>query len=168
MPKCLVAFAKAALSRPPHGGRGLKWMYNTADPHSARSPSPRRAWIEMYIVAGKRAPNLASPSPRRAWIEIFDAPLCEPGGACRPPHGGRGLKSRHLRRLIRHGARRPPHGGRGLKWRDEDRGHGLDESPSPRRAWIEMVLSAPASARACWSPSPRRAWIEIERPLLVV
>ncbi len=29
-----------------------------------------------------------SPSPRRAWIEIFDAPLCEPGGAVALPTEG--------------------------------------------------------------------------------
>ena len=35
------------------------------------------------------------------------------------------------------------------------------ESPSSRRAWIEMDPSSLPSALP-WSPSSRRAWIEIE------
>ncbi len=34
------------------------------------------------------------------------------------------------------------------------------ESPSPRRAWIEMWTNGVVNRRAK-SPSPRRAWIEI-------
>ncbi len=34
-----------------------------------RSPSPRRAWIEMTLVTVPPL-QLMSPSPRRAWIEI--------------------------------------------------------------------------------------------------
>ena len=37
----------------------------------------------------------------------------------------------------------------------------LEASPSPRRAWIEIVVLID-EARTVWpSPSPRRAWIEI-------
>ena len=35
------------------------------------------------------------------------------------------------------------------------------ESPSPRRAWIEMIRSTGKTMRQR-SPSPRRAWIEME------
>ena len=78
---------------------------------SRRSPSSRRAWIE--IKKTKNPPALArSPSSRRAWIEIgtieefaFErgvALLAEgvdrnrsilavsAGNTCRPPRGGRG------------------------------------------------------------------------------
>ena len=34
--------------------------------------------------------------------------------ACRPPHGGRGLKYKHPKQPFAY-QRRPPHGGRGLK-----------------------------------------------------
>ena len=36
----------------------------------ARSPSPRRAWIEMPLDDGKIYVWSQSPSPRRAWIEM--------------------------------------------------------------------------------------------------
>ena len=36
-----------------------------------------------------------------------------------------------------------------------------EESPSPRRAWIEMLLQSLGGDTAKASPSPRRAWIEI-------
>ena len=36
-----------------------------------RSPSPRRAWIEMLIFSCIR-PRPPSPSPRRAWIEMVE------------------------------------------------------------------------------------------------
>ncbi len=35
----------------------------------------------------------ASPPARGAWIEIHWIPLVPGAGFCRPPHGGRGLKS---------------------------------------------------------------------------
>ena len=57
---------------------------------------------------------------------------------------------------------RPPHGGRGLKYQVIIlRVFGLPESPSTRRAWIEIGVRI---AERCdfASPSTRRAWIEIE------
>ena len=79
---------------------------------------------------------------------------------------------------------RPPHGGRGLKSLCLAYFSSGTGSPSPRRAWIEIPLPPPLSARAVGgrpphggrglkcevvegigaslsSPSPRRAWIEI-------
>ena len=57
--------------RPPHGGRGLKSPYTPIfSLLQGQSPSPRRAWIEMFILDGGNGKNGASPSPRRAWIEI--------------------------------------------------------------------------------------------------
>ena len=34
------------------------------------SPSPRRAWIEMFHAPRAVIASARSPSPRRAWIEI--------------------------------------------------------------------------------------------------
>ena len=57
--------------------------------------------------------------------------------------------------------RRPPHGGRGLKF-DFGINRDLDiVSPSPRRAWIEILRRELTRKRQKLSPSPRRAWIEI-------
>ena len=78
------------------------------------------------------------------------------------------MKSETLLALFQGAHRRPPHGGRGLKFRPSSRQSGCPVSPSPRRAWIEM-LSSMLLITSFMSPSPRRAWIEIRgagtRPL---
>ncbi len=127
---------------------------------SKQSPSPRRAWIEMFCFS-RYFTAFLSPSPRRAWIEIFQAPLCfilltspsprrawiemvdellrERPTSRRPPHGGRGLKCR-LPFIPLLPLSRPPHGGRGLKYLIIS--PVLDacfKSTSPRRAWIEIL-----------------------------
>ena len=38
--------------------------------------------------------------------------------------------------------RRPPHGGRGLKSYMVEKGDKISQSPSPRRAWIEIVTKS--------------------------
>ena len=91
--------------------------------------------ITRYLLlCGRRR----SPSPRRAWIEIILVSVTLVGRPRRPPLGGRGLKwiiYYHLRAVIG----RPPLGGRGLKffWGRVECGPAL-ASPSPRRAWIEI------------------------------
>ena len=65
-----------------------------------------------------------SPSPRRAWIEMSECLKRLRLTACRPPHGGRGLKWRQA------------HGTLILRW-----------SPSPRRAWIEIKRLIPPDCR---------------------
>ena len=128
--------------RPPHGGRGLKYVNKHGyDLAMEMSPSPRRAWIEIFCSRSRGIHFEQSPSPRRAWIEISSYTPLRSSVTCRPPHGGRGLKYRlgRLRSAVRR-ARRPPHGGRGLK--SILRGIVLpcQSSPSPRRAWIEMFV----------------------------
>ena len=85
MPRVLVQ------SRPPRGGRGLKYKISLA-------------WMEPAM----------SPPSRGAWIEIADKAAAAIASARRPPRGGRGLKCLNgmgdLRILGR-----PPRGGRGLK-----------------------------------------------------
>ena len=56
----------------------------------------------------------------------------------RPPRGGRGLKLYIRGFEIAHSGR-PPRGGRGLKYILACKRHLNDLSPSPRRAWIEIV-----------------------------
>ena len=62
-------------SRPPHGGRGLKFCDGDYPNQHNASPSPRRAWIEMLYRVKKVAFISVSPSPRRAWIEIMSCAL---------------------------------------------------------------------------------------------
>ena len=57
-------------SRPPHGGRGLKYAQNGKHSYANGSPPARGAWIE--ITSGRRSFTVC---------------------ISRPPHGGRGLKS---------------------------------------------------------------------------
>ena len=82
-------------------------------------------------------PVKGSPPARGAWIEIVVIALFSAKVECRPPHGGRGLKSFHrdvnlfhhksppargawieilsLMFIPNSAQSRPPHGGRGLK-----------------------------------------------------
>ena len=57
----------------------------------------------------------------------------------RPPHGGRGLKFDTDISAFQSAIGRPPHGGRGLKFGIVGALDRVFGSPSPRRAWIEIV-----------------------------
>ena len=104
------------------------------------SPSPRRAWIEIRPRRTFDSRLEQSPSPRRAWIEIVFKHRQLYRVRRRPPHGGRGLKSCRCQRRFGV-AGRPPHGGRGLKLLVGIAVRRSGESPSPRRAWIEIGIS---------------------------
>ena len=81
-----------------------------------------------------------SPSPRRAWIEIkVRVRVNNTAAQRRPPHGGRGLKFEYLVRQNSGVLSRPPHGGRGLKFDRIGKSLFGAMSPSPRRAWIEIL-----------------------------
>ena len=56
-------------SRLPPGRRGLKHPTPLFCCTRARSPSPRKAWIETREVALESQEMVKSPSPRKAWIE---------------------------------------------------------------------------------------------------
>ena len=79
-----------------------------------------------------------SPSPRRAWIEITIDNSTIKQLISRPPHGGRGLKFPAFDFKIGDD-RRPPHGGRGLKYFQSFDKTLNTWSPSPRRAWMEII-----------------------------
>ena len=58
------------------------------------SPPSRGAWIEIPVVGDHRGKQALSPPSRGAWIEIMRfLPTIQPFCWCRPPRGGRGLKS---------------------------------------------------------------------------
>ena len=69
-------------------------------------------------------------------------PIC---GLCRPPRGGRGLKSQWQHHLVRVLRRRPPRGGRGLKYKINARKIKPEKSPPSRGAWIEIPAVPPTS-----------------------
>ena len=56
--------------RPPHGGRGLKCRLACCPLLCTRSPSSRRAWIEILWIQNRIPRAFRSPSSRRAWIKI--------------------------------------------------------------------------------------------------
>ena len=56
---------------------------------TARSPSSRRAWIEILPICVDVEEN-KSPSSRRAWIEIAFSGTDAADWVGRPPRGGRG------------------------------------------------------------------------------
>ena len=103
--------------RPPHGGRGLKWIWRHLRSGLKKSPPARGAWIEIITIIVMISIK-KSPPARGAWIEITIARICSRVVICRPPHGGRGLKCIAASILPAH-TRRPPHGGRGLKYHYE-------------------------------------------------
>ena len=104
---------------------------------SDRSPSSRRAWVE--IGAASR-PQQATPSPssRRAWVEIRTAlPQTSTTSVALLAEGvGRNIDDCGV---------------------DDIR----SESPSSRRAWVEIGRHGSGSGYP-QSPSSRRAWVEIQ------
>ena len=101
------------------------------------SPSSRRAWIEI-IPFSAHAPQSGSPSSRRAWIEI-------PRGGTVRRRGGVALLAEGVDRNAKKRTSITPIRMVALLAEGVDRNHhyrGLGkhplESPSSRRAWIEI------------------------------
>ena len=125
-------------SRPPRGGRGLKFIVIDNIAVFISSSSSRRTWIEIARLL-RDGCRKESSSSRRTWIEMWKYAATILRGCCRPPRGGRGLK--YIERSIRClDSRRPPRGGRGLKSYADPPPRGFNESSSSRRTWIEMVV----------------------------
>ena len=78
-------------SRPSHGGRGLKLLFAYRVHQFSTSPLTRGAWIEI-LACTQGNPHAGSPLTRGAWIEICSSSSVAFNSACRPSHGGRGLK----------------------------------------------------------------------------
>ena len=147
-----------------------------------KSPSSRRAWIEIFTVRTSNWSNMVSPSSRRAWIEIvwkdcdglreLVALLAEgvdrnwtcpsaPAMPCMSPSSRRAWieismieywGDRLNVALLAEGVDRNQYG-----HEDQCQYRG---SPSSRRAWIEIPYHDQREG-GHESPSSRRAWIEI-------
>ena len=61
---------RPAQSRPPRGGRGLKFEYAGLFYSDLTSPPSRGAWIEINWLLPPFWPMWVSPPSRGAWIEI--------------------------------------------------------------------------------------------------
>ena len=57
------------------------------------SPPSRGAWIEIDYLLGYWTFHARSPPSRGAWIEMSLGEVVTAVIGCRPPRGGRGLKS---------------------------------------------------------------------------
>ena len=118
----------AFVRRPPHGGRGLKCLCIGELKNDSRSPSPRRAWIEISYFFERGCKHVWSPSPRRAWIEITETELFVVNVQASPSPRRAWIEIKASASVVT-----------------------FVKSPSPRRAWIEITI-----ARICDSSSNRR------------
>ena len=128
-------------------------------PEVQRSPSSRRAWIEIKMCC-KAIAMRKSPSSRRAWIEIvfFSGSYIKVYVALLAEGVDRNILSKALHRW---GNQSPSSRRAWIEIFWGLFGVKLPPSPSSRRAWIEIAAAARHPARPCGSPSSRRAWIEI-------
>ena len=81
-----------ALSRFPHGKRGLKSDVNVGVTPPNQSLPTREAWIEIELKQYKQKNRIQSLPTREAWIEIIHTALAGGDSKSRFPHGKRGLK----------------------------------------------------------------------------
>ena len=106
MVRPLVALRKEGVDR---NNRSIKNIIS-----QSKSPSARRAWIEMHPTVDGGCGRGKSPSARRAWIEIaFDQ------------NDGAQSKSPSARRAW-------------IEMLPKSSASAVTESPSARRAWIEI------------------------------
>ena len=144
------------MSRPPHGGRGLKYGSSGVTPSDRRSPPARGAWIEMAINHN-HDDRYASPPARGAWIEIKHRDMRFMFFSCRSPHGERGLKynaGQHLKNPL-------PARGAWIEISVIVKTISAQTSLPARGAWIEMPMRDIASVSRYASLPARGAWIEI-------
>ena len=177
-----LRYRSAVPSRPPRGGRGLK--YRPDDVNAALLGRPPRGGrgLKFFFLSLVLVRQVSPPS-RGAWIEIAAPATQMRVQYGRPPRGGRGLKylvhAGHVNRELG----RPPRGGRGLKLsaivdgemlkcRPPRGGRGLKlllrrtkskpvKSPPSRGAWIEILSGLPEKWKWTKSPPSRGAWIEM-------
>ena len=123
----------------PHMGAWIEISHRQGEQSiEGQSPPAWGAWVKVVREREDRE-VVMSPPTRGAWIEI-------PGRMrrlrwtrlCRPPHGGRGLKSLDSRCCAAAPGRRPPPGGRGLKYVLPDALFVGGVSPPAWGAWIEI------------------------------
>ena len=125
------------------------------------SSPARGTWIEMINPDPER-PYIGTSSPARGtWIEIIQFIFIRFAIACRPPHGGRGLKCNLRGRLMPPGQSRPPHGGRGLKCARDRPVRPPPRSSPARGTWIEIFAGRSIDPCHTSSSPARGTWIEI-------
>ena len=101
----------AEVALPAEGvGRNIVWARTCW--RFGRSPSPRRAWVEISLMRSVTSLLMGSPSPRRAWVEIQEpAAGRQRRRVALPAEGvGRHHKLSNARPIC---GGRPPRGGRG-------------------------------------------------------
>ena len=130
------------------------------DEDAERSPSSRRAWIEIKKLTRCLTTSEKSPSSRRAWIEI-------PSEKTKWQSAIVALLAEGVDRNLLSGILSVIHIGVALLAEGVDRNARSHTawllsqmSPSSRRAWIEIAIGDHLRVIA-ESPSSRRAWIEI-------
>ena len=79
----------------------MKFFQSATTSFPAQSPPSRGAWIEIGINNVYKLASLTSPPSRGAWIEMYRLASALMLSDCRPPRGGRGLKSAVRRRFYR-------------------------------------------------------------------
>ena len=113
--KCRFTAYNAVVYRlPPCGGSGLKFVGYQSIPRIILSPSMRREWIEIHLLAVLYT-SVWSPSMRREWIEICER--CQQLSQIRSPSMRREWIEMTRSTLSSH-----------YLW-----------SPSMRREWIEIA-----------------------------
>ena len=86
------------IGRSPRGGRGLKYGIEAIAQATFQRRPPRGGRGLKYAQKQVQMGVKRSPSSRRAWIEIIMTTYRELIARRRPPRGGRGLKSKPLLR----------------------------------------------------------------------
>ena len=125
------------------------------------SPSTRRAWIEISCAFAVATLYFPSPSTRRAWIEIrLESVSGWPSVVALHPEGVDRNCVRYRLRDLDFVALHPE--GVDRNARKRQRLCAYNQSPSTRRAWIEISGSI-LDVYGGESPSTRRAWIEMRR-----
>ena len=127
---------------------------------ASASPSSRRAWVEICLSWTDNQRRWESPSSRRAWVEIGGKDSTVLADLASPSSRRAWVEIQALCpwRMLWGVALLTEGVGRNCRCSTDTVYHGL--SPSSRRAWVEMIWGYhyPAGFE---SPSSRRAWVEI-------
>ena len=127
-----------AVSRSPHGERGLKYCRRSLPWSTWESLPARGAWIEIREYRACEAlVHSRSPHGERGLKSVMGA-RNKMRVRGRSPHGERGLKCFCTStRILR--SRRSPHGERGLKFPPKSGRRASCRSLPARGAWIEIT-----------------------------
>ena len=108
-----------------------------------------------YLHSFVKRPVFWSPPSRGAWIEIISRRTAFRPGYCRPPRGGRGLKSNALMFSRACACWSPPSRGRGLKCLRRTSTYAGRRVAPLAGAWIEMARAQTSRPSLARSPPSR-------------